>query len=248
MRGTYTGDLADGIRQGIGVLVFANGDRYEGAFVQGFRHGRGVFTSERGNRVYEGEWRRSEKHGMGKEKWLVSGDRYEGEYQKDVFHGRGVLFKGTSGSKYDGEFQFGKKHGHGRMEFANSKVSSGKVATGNNDLKAVLSIHNASAAGGGTGNSSSVYEGSWKDSRMHGEGKYTRADGSFYDGTWLDGLCHGFGKEMVLSTGELFEGHWQKGLRHGEGSITRNGKRRKGVWETGRRVKWTTAEVPIFKK
>lgn len=244
MRGTYTGDLVDGIRQGSGALVFTNGDRYEGAFVQGFRHGHGVFTSERSNRVFEGEWRRSEKHGAGKEKWLASGDRYEGEYQKDVFHGKGVLFRGTSGSKYDGEFQFGKKHGHGRMEFANSTVSTGKLASGS-DLKAILS-----AAGGNSISTSpsSAYEGGWKDGRMHGEGKYTRADGGFYDGTWLDGLCHGFGKEMVLATGELYEGHWQKGLRHGEGCVTRSGKRRKGIWETGRRVKWTTAEVPIFKK
>lgn len=246
MRGTYTGDLVDGIRHGAGALVFANGDRYDGTFAQGFRHGHGVFTSERGNRIFEGEWRRSEKHGVGRERWLASGDRYDGEYQRDVFHGRGVLLRGVSGSKYDGEFQNGKKHGHGRMEFAGQPRATGADPV-KPDLKSVLAIGvggGAAAAGGGI----SVYDGDWKDGRMHGKGKYTRADGGFYDGTWLDGLCHGVGKEVVLATGEMYDGQWHKGQRHGEGTVTRNGKRRKGVWEMGQRIKWTTAEVSIFKK
>ncbi|TYZ69179.1 hypothetical protein PybrP1_006161 [[Pythium] brassicae (nom. inval.)] len=245
MRGVFSGDLVDGIRHGAGVLVFANGDRYEGAFAHGFRDGHGVFTSERGNRVFEGQWRRSEKHGVGRERWLASGDRYDGEYERDVFHGRGVLTRGVSGSTYDGEFQDGKKHGRGRMEFAVKPRAGG--GSGKADLKSVLAMGISSSAGGGAG-SVSVYDGSWKDGRMHGEGKYTRADGGFYEGTWLDGLCHGVGKEMVLATGELYDGQWLKGQRHGEGAVTRNGKRRRGVWDMGQRVKWTTAEVSVFKK
>jgi hypothetical protein len=94
----------------------------------------------------------------------------------------------------------------------------------------------------------STYVGDWKDGRMHGEGRYTRADGSFYEGGWVDGLCHGTGREVDIASGEVYEGGWQSGVRHGEGSISRSGKRRRGVWEMGRRLKWTTAEVSIPKQ
>lgn len=92
-----------------------------------------------------------------------------------------------------------------------------------------------------------VYVGSWKDGRMHGSGKYTRGDGSFYDGSWRDGLAHGFGKELVMATGEIYEGIWHTGLRHGDGTVTRNGNRRKGLWQMGQRTKWTVAEVSVQK-
>jgi hypothetical protein len=242
MRALYKGDLVDGIRHGKGELTFVNGDTYEGAFVQGFRQGHGVFTSHHGTRVYDGEWKRSERHGVGKERWLASGDRYEGEYQHDVFHGKGVLARGSSKSKYDGEFQNGRRHGYGRMEFAAAATAS--VAGG--ALKKIIGA--AMASGSGQQSTGlAVYAGSWKDGRMHGEGKYTRADGSFYEGSWRDGLAHGFGKELVMATGEIYEGTWHAGLRHGDGAVTRNGARRKGTWEMGQRTKWTTAEVSVQK-
>ncbi|KAE9090353.1 hypothetical protein PF010_g18613 [Phytophthora fragariae] len=245
MRALYKGELVDGIRQGKGELTFVNGDKYEGEFLQGYRHGHGVFTSHHGKRVYDGEWRRSERHGAGKERWLDSGDRYEGDYQHDLFHGKGVLTRGSNKSKYDGEFQKGRRHGHGRMEFA---VAMNNNGTSSGVLKKIIG---AAIASGGAGHQLStgvaVYVGSWKDGRMNGEGKYTRPDGSFYEGTWRDGLAHGFGKELIMATAEIYEGTWHAGLRHGDGTVTRNGSRRKGVWEMGQRIKWTTAEVPLSK-
>ncbi|RLN80930.1 hypothetical protein BBJ28_00003410 [Nothophytophthora sp. Chile5] len=238
MRAMYKGDLVDGIRQGKGELVFTNGDKYEGGFLQGFRHGYGVFTSQHGNRVYDGNWSRSERHGTGKERWLSSGDRYEGEYQHDVFHGEGVLTRGSNSSKYDGEFQNGRRHGFGRMEFA---AAANPNAITPSVLKTVAAAAMVSSSQLPAGLAS--YVGAWEDGRMHGEGKYTRADGSFYEGTWHNGLAHGFGTEAVVATSEMYEGTWHAGLRHGDGSVTRNRHQRKGVWETGQPIKWTTAEI-----
>ncbi|KAG7393818.1 hypothetical protein PHYBOEH_006001 [Phytophthora boehmeriae] len=243
MRAVYKGELVDGIRQGKGELVFANGDKYEGEFRQGFRHGHGVFTSKHGARVYDGEWRRGEQHGVGKERWLANGDRYEGEYQHDVFHGKGVQTRGSSKNKYDGEFQNGRRHGYGRMEFNGATIANSDTAA----LKKIIGAAVASTSSQHVSRGLAFYVGTWKDGRMHGEGKYTRADGSFYEGAWRDGLAHGFGKELVMATSEVYEGTWHAGLRHGDGTITRKGNRRKGVWEMGQRIKWTTAEVPLPK-
>ncbi|KAG2789671.1 hypothetical protein PC129_g14748 [Phytophthora cactorum] len=243
MRAVYKGDLVEGIRQGKGELTFVNGDTYEGEFLQGFRHGHGVFTSHHRTRVYDGEWRRGERHGVGKERWLVSGDRYEGEYQHDVFHGKGVLTRGSSTSKYDGEFQNGRRHGNGRMEFAAPVNTNTNSSTNSGAFKKII----GAAMTNGMGTGLAVYVGSWKDGRMHGAGKYTRGDGSFYEGSWRDGLAHGFGKELIMATGEIYEGTWHAGLRHGDGTVTRNGTRRKGLWEMGQRIRWTAAEIPLPK-
>ncbi|TMW59930.1 hypothetical protein Poli38472_004999 [Pythium oligandrum] len=244
------GDLVDGIRHGQGAIVFTNGDRYEGGFQQGFRHGHGIFMSERGTRVYDGEWRRSERSGTGKERWATTGDRYEGEYLKDRFHGKGVLVTGSSGSRYEGEFMNGRRHGYGRMEFGQQSASRG-LGDKTDTVGAVLSMgmsKRSNATNSTIATRSAVYEGQWRDGRMHGEGKYTRIDGGFYEGTWVDGLAHGIGKEVSMVTGEVYEGNWKKGQRHGEGSVIRNGKRRKGLWENGQRIKWTTAEMPVVIK
>ena len=64
-RGTYTGDTRNGEPYGMGTMRMSNGDRYEGAFVEGRFHGNGVYL------------------------W-VSGERYEGEFHDGEMHGRGT--------------------------------------------------------------------------------------------------------------------------------------------------------------
>lgn len=49
---------------GFGIYVSARGDRYEGEWRAGKRHGRGVLLTTAGDR-YEGEWLAGERHGYG---------------------------------------------------------------------------------------------------------------------------------------------------------------------------------------
>ncbi|RLN57191.1 hypothetical protein BBJ29_005483 [Phytophthora kernoviae] len=161
----------------------------------------------------------------------------------DVFHGKGVLICGSSKNKYDGEFQCGRRHGYGRMEFNRAGIANSNTGA----LKKVIGAAIASSSSQHVSAGLGIYVGTWKDGRMHGEGKYTRADGTFYEGSWRDGLTHGFGKELVMVTSEVYEGTWHAGLRHGDGTITCKGNRRKGIWEMGQRIKWMTAEVPLSK-
>ena len=85
-----------------------------------------------------------------------------------------------------------------------------------------------------------AYEGKFKDSEPHGQGKMTYIDdgrvcegnwqdgklqkgsckwenGSVYEGELVDGLPHGKGN-MTNSNGNVYEGEWRKGMRHGKGS------------------------------
>ena len=79
------------------------------------------------------------------------------------------------------------------------------------------------------------YVGEWKDSKRHGQGTYTGADGrnSFiYIGEWKDGKKHGQGT-MDTEVGGEYVGEWKDDDMHGKGTFTDNysGKTKTGVWK-----------------
>lgn len=39
-----------------GVMIYENGDSYEGEFVNGERHGVGTYRSQAGEIIFEGKW------------------------------------------------------------------------------------------------------------------------------------------------------------------------------------------------
>merc|ERR1740124_1882960 len=53
-----------------------------------------------------------------------------------------------------------------------------------------------------------VYEGDWKDGKMHGKGKYSYANGGVYEGDWKDGKMHGKGK-YSFANGDVYEGYFE---------------------------------------
>ena len=85
-----------------GAFVFANGDRYEGAHVDGKRHGHGVY-------------------------YFADGDRYEGQYVDDMYHGWGV-FTGADGSCFAGEYRRDMKHGAGTYSYPDGRAEVGTYA------------------------------------------------------------------------------------------------------------------------
>jgi hypothetical protein len=98
----YQGDLEDGEPYGFGTMVYPNGTRYRGQFVNGYREGRGAAVFYDASR-YEGDWRNDIPHGRGVIEW-PTGERYEGDIVENTRSGRGVMtFR--DGTRYDGEWQ-----------------------------------------------------------------------------------------------------------------------------------------------
>jgi len=93
-------------KSGYGRHRYANGDRYEGEWHDGLRHGQGRWSTPANVWAIDGTGR------------LVDGaprfDTYEGGWENDMRHGNGVLTL-ARGSTYVGDFIRGKKHGQGRM-------------------------------------------------------------------------------------------------------------------------------------
>mmetsp|Transcript_51429 Transcript_51429/g.65851 ORF Transcript_51429/g.65851 Transcript_51429/m.65851 type:complete len:564 (-) Transcript_51429:142-1833(-) len=173
-RGWYEGGYLAGLKHGRGVRIFSNNNRYDGEFVNGLLHGDGIMECANGE-VYMGAWERGQRHGRGVLR-LRSGDKYEGTFFNGFMFGQGK-YTFADGSYYDGEF--GKRkggYGHG-VTFPDP------------------------------------------NGKKHGRGIRVWCTGDKYEGEWLDDYPHGLGIVMKQSGGK-FEGHFVKGQRTGAGAET----------------------------
>lgn len=94
---SYEGSVdSNGRPCGKGTLLYPQGDRYHGDFVDGGRNGRGMYTFPCGD-VYDGEWKRDVREGRGVQLY-ANGDVYDGEWCDDIRSGEGslVFSDGTS--------------------------------------------------------------------------------------------------------------------------------------------------------
>ena len=78
-----------------------------------------------------------------------------------------------------------------------------------------------------------VYEGGFRNDRRHGCGIYFYCDGRMYEGDWKQGAREGYG---VFSSpkGNTYEGQFEEDERHGFGvALMADGTRLEGRWERG---------------
>ncbi|MED6276468.1 hypothetical protein CHARACLAT_003353 [Characodon lateralis] len=86
-------------RQDVGVQEWPDGSKYEGEFLDGFKHGKGRYS-----------WR--------------NGECYEGFFYKDFKHGDGVYCWPT-GHKFTGKFYLNRKEGYGHLSFPGGAIFQG---------------------------------------------------------------------------------------------------------------------------
>ena len=78
--GRLCGGGVGGRRNGGGMMVYKNGDRYEGNWASGKRSGQGIMTNH-------------------------AGDYYKGQWKNDTLHGKGVFVIAATGESYEGHFK-----------------------------------------------------------------------------------------------------------------------------------------------
>ena len=61
--GTYVGEWVQGLQQGNGTALYNNGNKYEGEFWKGLKHGRGVFEVPSKGDIYTGEFKQGMRDG-----------------------------------------------------------------------------------------------------------------------------------------------------------------------------------------
>ena len=74
---------------------------------------------------------------------------------------------------------------------------------------------------------------------MEGMGIYIWNDGRMYQGQYKDDKKHGFGV-YTWADRRSYEGYWHKGKQHGIGTyhVPKDGKKKFGLWEDGKRIEW----------
>ena len=88
-------------QKGKGVLGFANGNMYNGQWLNGCFDGYGEYAWSDG-RKYKGYFREGKMHGKGEFLW-PDGRKFEGEFNMDMAHGHGIVVLGD-GRVFEGEF------------------------------------------------------------------------------------------------------------------------------------------------
>ena len=56
-----------------------------------------------------------------------------------------------------------------------------------------------------------MYDGDWKDDKMHGRGVYRCANGEVYEGDLKDGMRHGRGEHRYADGSIRHDGQWKFG-------------------------------------
>ena len=128
---SYTGAIADNLRNGQGVYTFKGGDVYEGNFVNSHFEGKGTYTSEGGD-LYEGNFLDSTATGQGTATYMSipNFQSYEGFWTANLASNRGKLTF-DMGDYYEGAFENGLMHGRGVMYYANGDAYDGTYVNGN---------------------------------------------------------------------------------------------------------------------
>ena len=102
----YIGEVKEGtdhILHGIGIRVDTDGNIKDGHWKDGKQEGRGIAIKEEGY-YYIGEFMGGLKHGQGS-LYLINGEKmYEGEWEKSNIHGQGTSYK--DGNKYTGIWEY----------------------------------------------------------------------------------------------------------------------------------------------
>jgi hypothetical protein len=131
----YVGGFKRHMFDGFGTYYYANGDRYEGPWKKGEKHGEnGKFVCADGttlvvswkndranghgictyknNATFEGEYVDDVKEGQGCYR-IPDGDEYRGEFHRDKIIGRGVFIDKKNGTSYEGTFHNSKRNAKG---------------------------------------------------------------------------------------------------------------------------------------
>ena len=59
----YSGDFKKGKREGYGIYVYPDGDKYEGEWLDNIHHGKGKYTWAADGKTTQGMWKHGRKDG-----------------------------------------------------------------------------------------------------------------------------------------------------------------------------------------
>lgn len=174
------------------VNVF-QGNRYEGEFLSGQKHGHGTEKFANGD-VFVGYYENGKPNGLGEYRWS-NGSSYRGFFKNGLRHGKGVWRKNSGNSDtYEGEWANDKKCGVGVYNWTSGNFYKGSYY---DDLR--------HGYGEMYWNDGSYYLGHWRKGVQEGIGELYLPDeppqkGVFREGVYIGPLENHFGNEKEEET------------------------------------------------
>ena len=206
--GKYIGETKNGLKEGVGLLQFDNGETYEGECKNNKADGNGTYTWPDGDK-FIGEYKNDKKNGRGVyfyNKPPFTGDRYEGNYKDNIKEGYGAYYY-NNGDKYIGEFKNNAFEGKGIFYYNNGDKYEGDFKNGLRHGKGILVLTNGM-----------IYEGDFKNNELDGKGKLKYNNGDKYIGDFKRNIREGKGI-MTRTDGIRYEGDYKQNSPEGKGKI-----------------------------
>jgi len=212
----YKGNFVNGFKHGKGTYAWNNGDKYTGKFEKDLRI-EGTYHYNEGA-IFKGKYK-DDKIFYGELKYL-SGKIYKGYFKNALFDGEGK-FSWPNGDTFDGKFKIGQKvegtytHLNGDKfvgKYTNDKVYYGTYYLGSLGATYKGYFKNQKRHGQGfyTWRNGDTYDGQWKSENQNGQGTYTSKNGTIYKGQFKDGKRDGLGT-LILANGKKYEGKFLDG-------------------------------------
>lgn len=197
------------------LLVWSNGDRYAGGFVDDQMHGQGKLTFSNGG-YYQGEFHKGMRTGQGEQ--VINGIKYEGEFSNSLYHGKGAIcgvnqianyFKDCPSTNmeitYNGDFWEEKMDGYGILKTSWFEYEGKFLNNYPHDEKGILRFKGIDGV-----YHVSIFNGSIK------EGHYVFSNGDSFFGQYFGEVKREYGINFFVfsgtyespSTGYKFEGEF----------------------------------------
>lgn len=162
----YEGNFVEGVMTGYGTWYFSTGEKYVGMFRNNYCHGRGIHYKKDGTRV-TGNWENGKYTGE-----LFNKSGQEGCIEGNCENGIGTYIFKDGRAKYEGQFFNSKPTGKGVCHYADGNW----------------------------------YEGDWAAGSFDGVGAMYRLDGSVVSGIWAAGTYQGnnYNQAMIQNVTENY--------------------------------------------
>lgn len=225
----YLGEIANGLPNGQGKILYSNGNWYEGGFKDGLRNGDGILYNASKKQWYVGHFTNDKANGNGVY-YYSNGDWYEGTIAYDKLDQGTYHF--ADGEEWTGRWKNGTWIGGKKADSEIDGLKYNPEAYNYNpNIKALTFDKNETYIGivdhiGTTPDvkgryyfsSGDWYMGEWKKGIREGQGMYFYANGDRYIGEFKSNKMNGLGT-IYYSDGRKYEGEWMNGRASGQGTM-----------------------------
>ena len=170
----YYGTVVNGVKQGEGYHLYANGFMFQGIYKDDLKFSGKVIDYKDGKDIYVGGWGNDNYQGDGYLRNPFKNTIYKGNFENGLFEREGKLTY-EDGSFYQGNFSKGLRNGLGKLSMP-EYVYEGEFKNGNPHGKGKIQFTNGY-----------IYEGAFLFLQISGNGKLTNQnyliDGVFNNGS-----------------------------------------------------------------